>query len=135
VHKHGVMLRAPVSPGSSMRRKGPCTLVERPAAVRVVAQPDRQGQLGKADRRRVALLGWWAGLLHRWERGGSKGRIFISMLAVTFRGANHQSREQIQGTKSTPKPPLLSLASPSPAPPPPATATCRGQARLCAPEP
>ena len=29
----------------------------------------------------------------------------------------------------------LSLATPSPAPPPPATATCRGQARLCAPEP
>jgi hypothetical protein len=30
--------------------------MERLAAVRVVAQPDRQGQLEKADRRRVALV-------------------------------------------------------------------------------
>ena len=62
VHKQGVMLRTPGSPRSSRRR--PCTLVERPAAVRVVAQPDRQGQLGKADGRRVGLEGWWAGLWH-----------------------------------------------------------------------
>ena len=62
VHKQGVMLRTPGSPWSSRRR--PCTLVERPAAVRVVAQPDRQGQLGKADGRRVGLEGWWAGLWH-----------------------------------------------------------------------
>ena len=33
--------------------------MERPAAVLVVAQPDRQGQLGKTDRRRVALLRWF----------------------------------------------------------------------------
>jgi hypothetical protein len=31
-------------------------LVERLAAVRVVAQSDRQGKLGKADRRRLALV-------------------------------------------------------------------------------
>jgi hypothetical protein len=62
VHKQGVVLRTPGSPWSSRRR--PCTLVERLAAVRVVAQPDRQGQLGKADGRRVELEGWWAGLWH-----------------------------------------------------------------------
>ena len=39
VHKQGVMLRTPGSPWSSRRRPG--TLVERPAAVREVAQPDR----------------------------------------------------------------------------------------------
>jgi hypothetical protein len=114
VHKQGVMLRTPGCPWSSRRR--PCTLAQRPAAVRVVAQPDRQGQLGKADRGRVALMGWWAQHASRSCSGA-------------------QSREQIQGTKSTQKTPSLSLASPSPAPPPPATATCRGQARLCAPEP
>ena len=54
VHKQAVMLRTPGSPRSSRRR--PCTLVERLAAVRVVAQQaDRQGQLGKADGRRVGL--------------------------------------------------------------------------------
>ena len=43
-----VMPRTPGSPWSSRRR--PCTLEERLAAVRVVAQQaDRQGQLGKAD--------------------------------------------------------------------------------------
>ena len=62
VHKQAVMLRTPGSPRSSRRR--PCTLVERLAAVGVVAQPDRQGQLGKADGRRVGLVGWWAGLWH-----------------------------------------------------------------------
>ncbi len=52
VHKQAVMLRTPGSPRSSRRR--PCTLVERLAAVRVVAQQaDRQSQLGKADGRRV----------------------------------------------------------------------------------
>jgi hypothetical protein len=56
-YKEGVMLRTPGSPWSSGRR--PCTLMQRLAAVRVVAQPDRQGQLGKADRGRVALVGWW----------------------------------------------------------------------------
>ena len=53
------MLRTPGSPWSSRRR--PCTLVERLAAVGIVAQPDRQGQLGKADGRHVGLVGWWAG--------------------------------------------------------------------------
>ena len=53
-HTQGVMLR----------RRRPCTLVERLAAVGVVAQPDQQGQLGKADGRRVGLVGWWAGLWH-----------------------------------------------------------------------
>jgi hypothetical protein len=48
-----------------------------------------------------------------------KGRLLLSMLAVTARGPI------AQGSKSTVKPPSLSLASPSPAPPPPATATCR----------
>ena len=63
VHKQAVMLRTPGSPRSSRRR--PCTLVERLAAVRVVAQQaDRQSQLGKADGRRVGLVGWWAGLWH-----------------------------------------------------------------------
>ena len=40
-----------------MRRPG--SLMEILAAVRVVAQPDRQCQLGKADRRRVALVRWF----------------------------------------------------------------------------
>ena len=40
-----------------MRRPG--SLMERIAAVVVVVQPDRQGQLGKADRRRVALVRWF----------------------------------------------------------------------------
>ena len=37
----------------------PYTLVERLAAVRVVALPDRQDQLKKADHRRVALVRWF----------------------------------------------------------------------------
>ena len=56
VHKRVGMLHTP-STSSSMRRPG--SLMERLAAVLVVAQPDRQGQLGKADRRRVALVRWF----------------------------------------------------------------------------
>ena len=58
-HTQGVMLRTPGSPWSSRRR--PCTLVERLAAVgdRQVAQPDRQGQLGK--QLTAGVSGWWAG--------------------------------------------------------------------------
>ena len=124
------MLRTPGSPWSSRRR--PCTLVERPAAVRVVAQPDRPGQLGKADGRRVGLEGWWAGLWHWSSRLQVKwaGQEGSSSASRFFSGA--QSREQSTPTRKLPS---LSLASPSPAPPPPATAPCRGQARLCAPEP
>ena len=59
-HKQGVMLRTPGGPWSSRRR--PCTLVERLAAVGGVAQPDRQGQLGKADGLRVGLVGWCSGI-------------------------------------------------------------------------
>jgi hypothetical protein len=73
-----------------------------------------------------------SGILEIASKVGWKGRLLLSMLAVSARGP---IREQIQGTKSTRKPPSLSLASPSPAPPPPAAAPCRGQARLCAPEP
>jgi len=95
VHKQAVMLRTPGSPRSSRRR--PCTLVERLAAVRVVAQQaDRQGQLGKADGRRVGLVGWWAGLWH-WSsrlKVGRKGRLLLSMLAVTARGPNRESRSR-----------------------------------------
>jgi hypothetical protein len=50
------MLRTP-STSSSMRRPG--SLMEILVAVRIVAQPDRQCQLGKADRRRVALVRWF----------------------------------------------------------------------------
>ena len=87
----GLMLRTPGSPWSSRRR--PCTLVERLAAVRIVAQPDRQGQLGKADA--GASRSNAGRLWHWWERlqVGSKGRLLLSMLAVTARG--------------TPKPPSL----------------------------
>ena len=94
-HKQGVMLRTPGSPWSSRRR--PCALVERLAAVGVVAPPDRQGQLGKADGRRVGLVGWWAGLWHWIEiasKVGWKGRLLLSMLAVTARGPNRESRSR-----------------------------------------
>ena len=56
MHKQGVMLRTRGSSWSSRQR--PCTLVVRPASVCVVTQPDREGQLGKADRRGVGLVGW-----------------------------------------------------------------------------
>jgi hypothetical protein len=56
VHKRVGMLRTP-STSSSIRHPG--SLMEILAAVRVVAQPDRQCQLGKADRRRVALVRWF----------------------------------------------------------------------------
>ena len=82
------------SPRSSRRR--PCTLVERLAAVRVVAQPDRQGQLGKADGRRVGLEGWWALALELEiaSKVGRKGRLLLSMLAVSARGPNRESRSR-----------------------------------------
>ena len=81
------------SPRSSRRR--PCTLVERLAAVRVVAQPDRQGQLGKADGRRVGLVGWALALeLEIASKVGRKGRLLLSMLAVSARGPNHESRSR-----------------------------------------
>ena len=96
VHKQGVMLRTPGSPWSSRRR--PCTLVERLAAVRVVAQQaDRQGQLGKADGRRVGLVGWCRALALELEiasKVGWKGRLLLSMLAVTARGPNRESRSR-----------------------------------------
>jgi hypothetical protein len=49
-HKQGVILRPPGSPWSSRRR------------VCVVAQPDRRGQLGKANCRHVSLVGWRSGI-------------------------------------------------------------------------
>ena len=92
VHKQAVMLRTPGSPRSSRRR--PCTLVERLAAVRVVAQQaDRQGQLGRANGRRVGLVGWALALeLEIASKVGWKGRLLLSMLAVTARGPNRESR-------------------------------------------
>ena len=87
VHKQAVMLRTPGSPRSSRRR--PCTLVERLAAVRVVAQQaDRQSQLGKADGRRVGRE------LEIASKVGWKGRLLLSMLAVTARGPNRESRSR-----------------------------------------
>ena len=78
-HK-GCMLRTPGSPWSSRRR--PCTLVERLAAVGVVAQPDRQGQLGKADGRRVGLVGWWAGLWHWSSRFHRKTNLILGVFLI-----------------------------------------------------
>ena len=57
--KRGVMLRTPGSPFLEQKAR-PLPTLERPAAVRVVEQPDRRGQLRKADRRHVRLVGWWA---------------------------------------------------------------------------
>ena len=71
------------SPRSSRRR--PCTLVERLVAVRVVAQPDRQGQLGKADGRRVGLVGWWAGI------GAKYDEYWSSRLQVKWAGKEGSS--------------------------------------------
>ena len=93
VHKQAVMLRTPGRPRSSRRR--PCTLVERLAAVGVVAPPDRQGQLGKADGRRVGLVGRALALeLEIASKVGWKGRLLLSMLAVTARGPNRESRSR-----------------------------------------
>ena len=50
--------------GEEAGRPAAGSLMERLAAVVVVAQPDRQGQLGKADGRRVGLVGWhWSSRL------------------------------------------------------------------------
>ena len=64
-----------------------------PAAVRVVAQPDRRGQLRKADRRHVRLVGWWAGGLVGWA---------LAFFVTLFRGMRgngiiHRGQKPIQG--------------------------------------
>jgi len=98
--KQCVTLCTPCSPWSSRRR--PCTRVERLVALRIVAQPDRQGQLGKADRRRVvaALVGWLAGLSSGSARLALVGEIarwalkegfLLSMLAVTAHSSSQST--------------------------------------------
>ena len=69
--------------------------MERLAAVRVVAQQaDRQGQLGKADGRRVGLVGRALALeLEIASKVGRKGRLLLSMLAVSARRARGPNRE------------------------------------------
>ena len=70
VHKQGVVVSTPGSLWSNRRRRCTWALqhpVERLAALLVVAQPDRQGQLGKADRQRLALVRCRGGI----GRGGS----------------------------------------------------------------
>ena len=51
-------------------------------AVRVVAEPDRQGQVGKADWQVVLVLGSGIAVSY-YGREASKGRLLLSMLAVT----------------------------------------------------